>query len=91
MLLCFAASWPFNIHKSWTSRTAVGKSVAFELIVELGYFFGVARKFVIGDIDFVIAFYFLDIALVIVDLLIYLRNKRLDAERVSGNANIVPE
>ncbi len=87
MLLCFAASWPFNIHKSWTSRTAVGKSVAFELIVELGYFFGLARKFVTGDIDYVIAFYLLDIGLVVVDLLIYLRNKKLDAERAAGNTN----
>ena len=36
MLLCFAASWPFNIRKSYISRTAVGRSIAFELIIEMG-------------------------------------------------------
>ncbi len=87
MLLCFAASWPFNIRKSWICRTAVGKSVAFELIIELGYSFGVARKFVIGDIDYVLAFYALDIILVAVDLALYVRNRRLDLGRVSANAN----
>ena len=60
MLLCFAASWPFNIRKSYISRTAVGRSIAFELIIEMGYFCGVARKFVMNDINYVLAFYFLD-------------------------------
>ncbi len=88
MLLCFAASWPFNIRKSWICRTAVGKSVAFELIIELGYVFGVARKFVIDDIDYVLAFYILDITLVAIDLMLYVRNRRLDQERKAANTNI---
>ena len=32
MLVCFGISWPFNIAKSLRSRTAKGKSVAFELL-----------------------------------------------------------
>ena len=31
MLVAFGFSWPFNIIKSWRSRTAKGKSVIFEL------------------------------------------------------------
>lgn len=81
MLLCFAASWPFNIRKSYTSRTAVGRSIAFEIIIEMGYFCGVARKIAIDDIDYVLAFYFLDICLVAVDMALFFRNRRLDAQR----------
>ena len=50
MLLCFAASWPFNIHRSWVSRTAVGKSIMFEIIIEFGYCFGIAAHLVDGEI-----------------------------------------
>ena len=83
MLLCFAASWPFNIHKSWVSRTAVGKSIAFEVIIEIGYCFGIAAHAVNGDFNYVLAFYFLDICLVAIDMLLYFRNRRLDRERES--------
>ena len=40
MLCIFGASWPFNIAKSIRSKTAKGKSVMFELLVILGYCFG---------------------------------------------------
>ncbi len=83
MLLCFAASWPFNIRKSYLSRTAVGRSLAFEIIIEIGYFCGVARKFAIDDLDFVLAFYILDICLVAIDMALVLRNRRLDRERLA--------
>ena len=42
MLLCFGLSWPFNITKSWKSRTAKGKSLLFELIIVVGYLCGIA-------------------------------------------------
>ena len=83
MLLCFAASWPFNIRKSYISRTAVGRSIAFELIIEMGYFCGVARKFVMNDINYVLAFYFLDICLVAIDMALYFRNRKLDRARLA--------
>ena len=37
MLLCFGASWPFNIAKSLRSRTAKGKSIYFEICIIVGY------------------------------------------------------
>ena len=45
MLVLFGVSWPFNIIKSYRSRTAKGKSVLFELIVVVGYLFGLSGKF----------------------------------------------
>lgn len=86
MLVCFAASWPFNILASWRARTARNKSVMFELIVEAGYVFGMVNKVVNDQINYVLAFYLLDFALVLVDLLIYLRNRRLDMEADAAEA-----
>lgn len=80
MLLCFAASWPFNIARSYLSRTARGKSIVFEVIVEIGYFFGIANKIVNDQINYVIAFYILDIVLVAIDMCLYVRNRRLDRQ-----------
>ena len=45
MLVLFGVSWPFNIIKSFRSGTAKGKSVLFELIVVVGYLFGLSGKF----------------------------------------------
>jgi len=78
MLICFAASWPFNLRRSWTAKTNVGTSITFMLIVMLGYLFGIANKLVNDDITYVLAFYVLDVALVVIGLAIYIRNKRLD-------------
>ncbi|MCQ2085260.1 MAG: hypothetical protein MJZ21_03835 [archaeon] len=85
MLLCFAASWPFNIRKSYKSRTALGKSIAFEIIIEIGYFCGIAAKFLNDKVDFVIAFYVLDICLVATDMVLYFRNRKLDRLRAEQN------
>ena len=44
MLVAFGCSWPFNILKSWRSRTAKGKSVVFEFIVVFGYLLGLVHQ-----------------------------------------------
>ena len=64
MLLCFGASWPFNISKSLKSRTAKGKSVGFELCIIVGYLCGLAGKFIAGNITYVVFVYILDILMV---------------------------
>ncbi len=81
MLVCFGLSWPFNIAKSLRSRTARGKSVLFEIMIIIGYLFGVAGKLIDGNITYVLAFYALDILLVSTDLILTFRNRKLDRER----------
>ncbi|MBQ0038640.1 MAG: hypothetical protein KBS74_08235 [Clostridiales bacterium] len=81
MLICFGLSWPFNITKSIRSRTAKGKSVLFEFMIIVGYLFGVAGKLISGNINYVLAFYALDILLVSTDLVLTFRNRKLDRER----------
>ena len=78
MLICFGLSWPFNIAKSLRSRTAKGKSLWFEVCIIVGYLCGLAWKFICGNVTYVAAFYILDIAMVTTDLVLTVRNKRLD-------------
>ena len=81
MLICFGLSWPFNITKSIRSRTAKGKSVYFEMMIIIGYLFGLSGKSIAGNITYVVAFYVLDILLVSTDLILTFRNRKLDKER----------
>ena len=78
MLLCFGLSWPFNISKSWKSRTAKGKSLMFELVVVVGYLCGIAGKLVSGNVTYVVAVYVLDVTMVTIDIILTLRNMALD-------------
>lgn len=85
MLCVFGASWPFNIAKSLKSRTAKGKSVIFELLIILGYGFGLFGKlwtyWQTGDLAFSTWFYLADILMVGIDVVLYFRNTKLDRRR----------
>ena len=78
MLICFGLSWPFNITKSLRSRTAKGKSLQFEICIVIGYLFGIAGKFLAGNVTYVVAVYVLDLLMVTTDILLTCRNRRLD-------------
>ena len=85
MILCFGASWPFNVYKSYRARTAKGKSPLFLILIITGYVAGIAAKLTnaaymaeIGDKWYVLFFYVLNLVMVSVDLALYFRNKRLD-------------
>ena len=78
MLICFGLSWPFNITKSLRSRTAKGKSLQFEICIVIGYLFGIAGKFVAGNVTYVVAVYVLDLLMVTTDILLTCRSRRLD-------------
>ena len=75
MLLCFACAWPFSIYKLYRTKSTKGKSIVFSMVVLLGYVFGIINKFIMDDINYVLFFYFFDLALVVVDSLLYLRNR----------------
>ena len=84
MLLCFGASWPLNVLKSYRSRTVKGKSLAFLILIDAGYVAGIVSKFAnkafmadIGSKWYVLFFYFLNFAMVLADICLYFRNKRL--------------
>ena len=84
MLVLFGISWPLNIAKSIKSRTAEGKSLLFELCIFSGYAIGLAGKLISGSITYVVVVYILDLIMVTTDLILTLRNRRLDKLRNSA-------
>ena len=85
MILCFGASWPFNVVKSYRARTAKGKSLLFLVLIEIGYIAGIAAKLTnpaymaaFGEKWYVLFFYVLNFTMVGVDVVLSFRNRRLD-------------
>ena len=85
MIICFGASWPFNVIKSYKARTAKSKSLWFLCLIIIGYISGIASKFLneaymanIASKWYVLFFYFLNLTMVTADLMLYFRNKKLD-------------
>ena len=85
MLVSFGFSWPLNVIKSYKARTAKGKSLAFLCLIFLGYIAGIASKFMneaymaaFAEKWYVLFFYFLNLAMVTADILLYFRNRKLD-------------
>ncbi len=85
MIVSFGASWPFNVIKSYKARSTKGKSLAFLLIVIFGYIAGIASKFIneaymasFAEKWYVLVFYFLNIIMVTADLVMYIRNKKIE-------------
>ena len=70
MLFCFGFSWPFAIAKTFRAKRVDGKSPAFEIIVIVGYLFGIASH-LISDRSWVVWVYLVDVLLVATDLTLY--------------------
>ncbi len=88
MIVSFGASWPLNVIKSYKARTAKGKSLPFLLLIFFGYVAGIASKFMneaymaaFSEKWYVLFFYFLNITMVGLDLIMYVRNRNLDKKR----------
>ena len=81
MIVCFGFSWPMNVIKSYRARTTKGKSLPFLLLIITGYVFGIIGKLIGGSFKwYVLFFYVLNLAMVSVDLGLYVRNYRLDKQ-----------
>ena len=85
MIVSFGMSWPANVIKSYKARTAKGKSISFLCLIFFGYIAGIASKFTneaymaeFSEKWYVLFFYFLNIFMVGLDIILYFRNKRLD-------------
>ena len=88
MIVSFGASWPRNVMKSWKARTTKGKSLPFLLLIFFGYIAGIASKLVneaymasFAEKWYVLFFYCLNLVMVGADLILYVRNSRLDKAR----------
>ena len=88
MIVSFGASWPLNVIKSYKARTTQGKSIAFLCLIFFGYIAGITSKLVNADYManfaskwYVLFFYVLNFLMVGADIVMYIRNLRLDKER----------
>lgn len=77
MLVCFGLSWPISIIRSLRSRSTKGKSVVFSFVILLGYVCGIINKFLYSR-DLVLYLYFLNFLMVLIDTLLWFRNRRLE-------------
>lgn len=85
MIVSFGVSWPMNVMKSYKARTTKGKSLAFLCLILFGYIAGIASKLInetymaaFASKWYVLFFYVLNFVMVGIDLLLYIRNYRLD-------------
>ena len=79
MIVSFGASWPLNVIKSYKARTTKGKSLGFLLLIFFGYIAGIVSKLVSPSYKwYVLFFYVLNLVMVGADLILYVRNKKLD-------------
>ncbi|MBR5500749.1 MAG: hypothetical protein IKV74_04400 [Clostridia bacterium] len=84
MLVCFGISWPMNVVKSYKARSTQGKSLTFLLMIIVGYIAGITSKLMnpafmdaLGEKWFVLFIYFLNLLMVLLDLVLYFRNLHL--------------
>ena len=78
MLVCFGFSWPMNLIKAYKARTARSTSLTFILLIIAGYIAGISAKIALGNINYVLAAYLLNLAIVSLNLVVYFRNITLD-------------
>lgn len=95
MLVCFGFSWPLNVRKAYKARTTKGTSLAFIILIITGYIAGITAKYLNHQINYVLAVYFINLAIVSCNVVVYFRNLALDKRRkdnpntkkVGGNMN----
>jgi len=76
MLLCFGASWPFSLYKTWTTKVTRGKSLVFLWLVLIGYISGMLHK-IVFHYDYVFFLYLLNSLMVLSDLVLCYRYRKL--------------
>lgn len=77
MIGSFGLSWPVSVYRSWKSRSTKGKSLAFLLLIEFGYIMGLIGKIAFNP-SFLIAVYSFNTIFVTTDIILFLRNRRLE-------------
>jgi len=87
MLICFGAAWPFSIYKSYRSKSSQGKSASFLVIVLIGYAAGILNK-IYYNFDNVIYLYALNMIMVMLDLILYMRNQRISIKSEQNHSQV---
>ena len=88
LLVCFGASWPFNVAKAYRARTTKGTSLLFMSLIATGYVAGILKQTFtfIGNPSstgeplkwVALGFYIFNFLMVSTGILVYFRNKGFD-------------
>ena len=70
MLVCFGFSWPINLIKAYKAKTAKSTSLPFVLLIIAGYVAGISAKIIMGNINYVLVAYLLNLAIVSLNLVV---------------------
>jgi hypothetical protein len=86
MMICFGVSWPVDVMKLVRTRRTEGKSLAFMVLVLIGYLSGITAKLARAAgagawPEAVTLLYLFNIVMVGLDIALYLRFRRAAAER----------
>lgn len=71
MLICFGASWPFAVAKTYKTKSVKGKSKLFLSLIIIGYIFGMINK-ILNSVDIVFWLYVINLLLVSSDFVLCL-------------------
>ena len=82
MLICFGFSWPLNVIKAYKAKTTKGTSLPFIILIITGYVAGITAKILTNQINYVLIAYILNLAIVSINVVVYLRNYTLDKKRM---------
>lgn len=88
MLICFGFSWPLNVMKAYRARTAKGTSLPFIILIITGYIAGITAKIINGQFNYVLAVYFINLAIVMLNIFIYIRNRALDKKAATADLKV---
>ncbi len=72
MLICFGASWPFAVLKTYKTKNVKGKSILFLSLILVGYICGIIHKCIYKP-DAVVWLYVLNLTLVGADLILWFK------------------
>ena len=76
MIISFGVSWPISVYKSIKTKSTKGKSLLFLIFIIFGYIAGIIGKIISKNVNWVLAFYFLNVTMVSLDLIVYFINKK---------------
>lgn len=79
MILSFGISWPLAVYRSYKSRSTKGKSILFTCFICFGYICGIISKILAHNFNLAFYMYFPNIIFVTTDIILYFRNKRIEA------------
>lgn len=89
MLICFGLSWPVNLIKNYRMRSAKAMSLPFLLLIWFGYIVGNTAKILkfinpaaTNPTWYLMAIYIFNFVILTANLLVYVRNRRLDKQTV---------